>query len=155
MFLHSLFIVRHCLKLNKSLKLTCVDLDSLSRPFCRSADDDVICQTPPYYITTSLKPHQRVSDQELRLILELCNKKCDELLVENHETAIRVRFQHLEQSVKALVAKLAQVETSELSTSIIRLQTDLNNPNQLYLSIEKLKGKILKPFCCNIDCIRT
>ena len=95
---------------------------------------------PPYYITTSLKPHQRVSDQELRLILELCNKKCDELLVENHENAIRVRFQHLEQSVKALVAKLAQVETSELSTSIIRLQTDLNNPNQLYLSIEKLKG---------------
>lgn len=142
MFLHSLFIVRHCLKLNKSLKLTCVELDSLYRPFSRSADDDVICQTPPYYITTSLKPHQRVSDQELRLILELCNKKCDDLLAENHESAIRVRFQHLEQSVKALVAKLAQVETSELSTSIIRLQTDLNNPNQLYLSIEKLKDSI-------------
>ena len=91
MFLHSLFIVRHCLKLNKSLKLTCVELDSLYRPFSRSADDDVICQTPPYYITTSLKPHQRVSDQELRLILELCNKKCDDLLAENHEKTRMVK----------------------------------------------------------------
>ena len=42
---------------------------------------------------------------------------------------------------EALVSKLAQVETSDLSNSIIRLQTDLNDHFRLADSVEKLKGK--------------
>ena len=48
----------------------------------------------------------------------------------------------MEQSVKALVSQLAQVETKDISNSIIGLQADLDNPIRLFEAVQKLKGKL-------------
>ena len=124
----------------KSLeKLTCRAVNGLDRPFSRTAEDDLAAQVPP--VLTSLTPQQAISDKELEMVLNLCHQKCDELLIEN-EVPLRHRFGHLEQSIKALVAKLAQVETSELSNAIISVQTALTEPHKLPEATEKIKDAI-------------
>ena len=139
MFLHELRTVRDCLKLNVPMRITIRQLSNLERPFQRTLEDDLNAQVAP--ILTSLTPEQAISDKELEVVLQLCHQKCDDLLVDS-ETPLRHRFGFLEQSIKALVAKLAQVETSELSNAIISVQAALAEPVFLSEAIEKIKDAI-------------
>ena len=140
MMLHELHIVRECLKLNIPMRLTCRPLVGLERPFSRSVEDDLNAQVAP--VLTSLTPAQAISDKELEIVLTLCYQKCDDLLVVDSEVPLRHRFGHLEQSIKALVAKLGQVETSELSNAIISVQAALAEPVYLTEAADKIKDAV-------------
>ena len=76
MCLQNLLIVRECLKLNTNLKLTVIPVnDDFNRPYQRTLDDDLMCQKPPYHITTTLKSEEKLDNNELQIILDLCNTK--------------------------------------------------------------------------------
>ena len=64
------------MKLNLDLKLNLIPINSdLIRPYQRTAEDDQKCQKPPYHITTTLKSNNQIDNNELQIILDLCNAK--------------------------------------------------------------------------------
>ncbi|XP_070200165.1 phosphatidylinositol 4-phosphate 3-kinase C2 domain-containing subunit alpha-like [Littorina saxatilis] len=123
--------VHHCLKLDQDMMFELVTREQVIRPFIRTVDDDMqMLYFPREYIKTD---DEAVSQDCLDILLDIFYKAVDRLNNQALQGGIdRGQLQSFSQSVKAICAILAKIETISISKALDRLErivTDMASPS--------------------------
>nr|KAG5699171.1 hypothetical protein BaRGS_014470 [Batillaria attramentaria] len=121
----------HCLKLDQDITFDMVSREQVPRPFIRTVDDDIqMLYFPREYIKTD---DEAVSKETLDILLETFYQAVDRLSDQALQGGVeRGQLQALSQSIKAICAILAKIETISITKALDRLErivSDMASPN--------------------------
>ncbi|XP_024085910.1 phosphatidylinositol 4-phosphate 3-kinase C2 domain-containing subunit alpha isoform X2 [Cimex lectularius] len=118
--------VHQCIKLDKDIELTYLDVSTLHRPFLRTAEDDIRdCQITLDDLIPK-EPVQPISHESLLILLETLEKEIERVVTtckemynsSSNETVANLQTESVKQAVKAVCALLGNIETLQITHAV-------------------------------------